>query len=220
MAKKQPIPTKGNLMALKKSLSLAKLGYELMDRKRNVLIRELMEVIKNVKQLRDELTTAYHQAYLAMQEANITLGIVDEIAKAIPLDEGLDLTYRSVMGVDIPRILYKPHEVSVTYGIGSTNTKFDYAYTRFQKVRDLTITLAEIDNSAYRLASAIRKTQKRANALENIVIPELRENIKYITDALEEKEREEFSRKKVIKRNLAADPDAAPIPRSVPRLAE
>jgi V/A-type H+-transporting ATPase subunit D len=203
MAKKQPIPTKGNLMSLRKSLALAGLGYELMDRKRNVLIRELMETIRNVKQLRDELTTAYHQAYLAMQEANITLGIVDEIAKAIPLDEGLGLTFRSVMGVDIPIVLYEPHEVAITYGIGSTNTKFDYAYTKFQKVRDLTIRLAEIDNGAYRLANAIRKTQKRANALENIVIPELRDDVKYITDALEEKEREEFSRKKVIKRTLA-----------------
>ncbi|MFA5006235.1 MAG: V-type ATP synthase subunit D [Candidatus Izemoplasmatales bacterium] len=203
MARKQPIPTKGNLMAQKKSLALAKLGYDLMDRKRNVLIRELMETIKNVKQLRDELTTAYHQAYLAMQEANITLGIVDEIAKAIPIDDGLGLTFHSVMGVDIPVVLYERHEVSLSYGIGSTNTKFDYAYTRFQKVRDLTIKLAEVDNGAYRLANAIRKTQKRANALDNIVIPELRENVKFITDALEEKDREEFSRKKVIKRNLA-----------------
>ena len=63
----------------------------------------------------------------------------------------------------------------------------------------MTVTLAEIDNAVYRLANAIRKAQKRANALKNIVIPDFEYNIKFIADALEEKEREEFSRQKVIK---------------------
>jgi len=69
----------------------------------------------------------------------------------------------------------------------------------FHKVKNLTIVLAETENSVYRLANAIRKAQKRANALQNVVIPEFEENIKYITEALEEKEREEFTRQKVIK---------------------
>ena len=72
---------------------------------------------------------------------------------------------------------------------------------QFQKVKDLTMVLAEVDNSVYRLAHAIRKTQKRANALKNIVIPNFEYTVKFITDALEEKEREEFSRQKVIKAN-------------------
>jgi len=137
-----------------------------------------------------------------LQEANITLGVVGEIAKAIPIDYGLQITYRSVMGVDIPKVIYQSQDVRITYGIGSTNTKFDYAFTKFQKVRDLTILLAETENSAYRLANAIRKSQKQANALKTIVIPEFEFNIKYISDALEERDREEFSRKKVIKGNL------------------
>ena len=66
-------------------------------------------------------------------------------------------------------------------------------------VKELTVVLAEVENSVYRLANAIRKAQKRANALKNIVIPEFEGNIKFISDALEEKEREEFSRQKVIK---------------------
>lgn len=199
MALKRAIPTKANLMTLKKSLSLAKVGYDLMDRKRNILIREMMTILTDVRRIRDELSKTYSQAYIALQEANITLGVVGEIAKAIPIDEGLSVTYRSVMGVDIPQVIYQKKDVKVTYGIGSTNTKFDYAYTQFQKVRDLTILLAETSNSAYRLASAIRKTQKRANALKSIVIPEFEENIAYIASALEEKDREEFSRKKIIK---------------------
>lgn len=69
----------------------------------------------------------------------------------------------------------------------------------FLEARDLTVKLAEIDNAVYSLADGIRKAQKRANALENVVIPDLIENIKYITDVLEEREREEFVRMKVIK---------------------
>ncbi|HOP57267.1 MAG TPA: V-type ATP synthase subunit D [Bacillota bacterium] len=199
MAKNQVFPTKGNLLAFKKTDQLAKLGYDLIDRKRNILIREMMQLIESVRQMRTEITDIFQTAYIALQEANITLGIVSDLAKSVPIDDGLSITYRSVMGVDIPSLSYDKKPVRLNYGIASTNTKFDYAYQNFIKVRDLVIKLAEIDNSAYRLAFAIRKAQKRANALKNIVIPELQENIKFIADSLEEKEREEFSRLKMIK---------------------
>ena len=71
---------------------------------------------------------------------------------------------------------------------------------KFYRVKELTRKLAEVETSIYRLAQSIKKAQKRANALQNIVIPGLDENIRFITDALEEKEREEFARLKVIKR--------------------
>lgn len=63
----------------------------------------------------------------------------------------------------------------------------------------MSVSLAEIENSVYRLSIAIRKTQKRANALKNILIPRYRDQVRYITSVLEEKEREEFSRQKIIK---------------------
>ncbi|MBN2299888.1 MAG: V-type ATP synthase subunit D [Acholeplasmataceae bacterium] len=192
-------PTKGNLMTLVKSNQLAHKGFELMDRKRNILIREMMSLIEDVRILRNELSVTYKKAYQALQEANITLGIVSDIAKSIPITSGISVSYKSVMGVDIPRVSYESEEIRIAYGISHTNTKFDYAYKCFLKVRDLTIKLAEVDNSTYRLANAIRKAQKRANALENVVIPRFEENIKYITEALEEKEREAFSIQKVIK---------------------
>lgn len=202
MPEKQVFPTKGNLLALTKSIKLAKLGYDLMDRKRNILIREMMSLISNVKDLRDEITETYKKAYFALQEANITLGVVNDIARSIPIDDGLDITYRSVMGVEIPKIIYQKEEVKIKYGIGSTNTKFDYAYKYFLKVRDLTILLAEIDNSLYKLANAIRKARKRANALKNIVIPDYQDKIKFISETLEERDREEFMRRKIIKNRL------------------
>ena len=74
-------------------------------------------------------------------------------------------------------------------------------------MKHLTAILAEVENSIYRLATAVKKTQSRANALKNIVIPKFQANAKYISDSLEEKEREEFSRMKVIKlhKNKSAD---------------
>ena len=87
----------------------------------------------------------------------------------------------------------------VTYGLYYANSKVDYAYICFHKVKEMTILLAEVENSVYRLANTIRKTQKRANALRNISIPRFESTIKVISEALEEKEREEFTRQKVIK---------------------
>ncbi len=194
-------PTKGNLLALQKSHTLAKKGYDLMDRKRNILIKEMLSLLDDVRMLREEIAKTYKQAYQALQEANITLGIVGDIAKSIPVDNGLSVTYRSVMGVELPQISHEAEYVKITYGIGHTNTKFDYAYKSFMKVRELTVKLAEIDNSTYRLANAIRKSQKRANALENVVIPRFETEIRYISDVLEEKDRESFVRQKVIKHN-------------------
>lgn len=192
-------PTKGSLMAIQKSLSLSTLGFELLDRKRNILIREMLLLIDKVKSLRGEISSTYREAYEALQEANVTLGMVQETAMAVPVDDGVTITYRSVMGVEIPNVRLAESEIRMCYGLDRTNSRLDYAYVCFQKAKRVTALLAEVENSVYRLANAIRKTQRRANALENIVIPRYEETAKFITDALEEKDREEFSRLKVIK---------------------
>lgn len=199
MANKQVFPTKGNLMATKKSNDLAHMGYELMDRKRNILTREMMSLLDDVKQMRSEITECYLEAYKALEQANLSMGVISELAEAVPVDTGITITYRSVMGVEIPKIHYEKKPLTLCYGMHEANSKFDYAYQCFYRVKEVTISLAELENAVYRLANAIRKSQKRANALKNIVIPDFEKNIKYISDALEEKEREEFSRQKVIK---------------------
>ena len=195
----QVFPTKGNLIATKKSLELANLGYDLLDKKRNVLIREMMTLLDDVKKIRDEITDSYQKAYYALQEANISLGVISDIVEAVPVDTGLSVTYRSVMGVELPTIKYEKQQLRLGYGFERANSKVDYAYRCFYHVKELTVILAEVENSVYRLANAIRKTQKRANALKNISIPEFTTTVKFITEALEEKEREEFTRQKVIK---------------------
>lgn len=195
----QVFATKGNLIAAKKSLSLAKMGYDLMDRKRNVLVREMMLLVEKVKTIRNTITDSYNEAYYRLQLANLSTGVISGIAEQVPVETGIRMVYRSVMGVEIPTIIYDKKEIDIAYGFDESNSQVDEAYVQFQKVKELTMILAEVDNSVYRLASAIRKTQKRANALKNIVIPDFEYQIKFIAEALEEKEREEFSRLKVIK---------------------
>lgn len=192
--------TKGNLLRLKHSYDLAKNGYDLMDRKRNILIKEMMEMVEKVKVLRKEITEVYHLGYYLLQQANMSSGIIQSIAEQVTLEEDVELTYRSVMGVEIPNVLYTPKENrEIPYGLQNTSSRIDEAYLQFQKIKELSYTLAEVDNAVYRLASSIAQTQKRANALKNVVLPRLSSQIQRISASLEEKEREEFSRLKVIK---------------------
>ena len=195
------VATKGNLIATKKSLELAQNGFELLDRKRNILIREMMLLIKHASTIQKEIDTTYAQAYAALQKANITLGMIEEIAGTVPIDDSLKISYRSVMGVEIPIVFFKEENTyELPFGLYNSNSMLDEAYRRFLKVKKMTANLAEIENSVYRLADAISKTQKRANALKNIIIPRFESSVKVISDALEEKDREEFSRLKVIKK--------------------
>ena len=195
----QVFPTKGNLIASKKTLSLSTMGYDLMDKKRNILIREMMGLVDQAKQLRDEVDAIYDQAFAALRNANITLGDIGEIAESVPLDDGITIGYRRVMRVDIPTIHLEKRPLELSYGLYDSNSQLDYAFLCFQKVKEITVTLAEIENAAAGLSDAIVKTQRRANALKNVVIPNLESTVKYISDSLDEKDREEFSRLKVIK---------------------
>ncbi|MBQ2774277.1 MAG: V-type ATP synthase subunit D [Clostridia bacterium] len=195
----QVFPTKSNLISTKKSLDLAKLGYDLLDRKRNILVREMMQLIDRAGQIQKNIDETYSKAYLALQRANVTLGMCAEFAQAIPVDNSLNIDLRSVMGVELPLVTLGDEKPGMHYGLNSTNSMLDEAYLSFIEVKRMTAQLAEIENNVYRLADAIKKTQKRANALSNIMIPQFTATIKYITEALEEKEREDFSRLKVIK---------------------
>ena len=195
-------PTKGNLILAKNSLALAKLGYGLMDKKRNILIRELMGLIDEAKDIQAEIDTTFTQAYEALQLANIELGIsyVQEIGMAVPVEDSIAIKARSIMGTEIPLVRYDASSLRPTYAFGDTRQSLDEARMKFEKVKELTIKLSMVENSAYRLASNIKKTQKRANAPKNITIPAYETLTKDISNALEEKEREEFTRLKVIKR--------------------
>jgi V/A-type H+-transporting ATPase subunit D len=199
-------PTKGNLILAKNSLKLAKQGYELMDKKRNILMRELMELINEAKDIQREIDSTFTSAYLSLQQANIEMGIVNvqELSNTIPEEDSIEIKQRSIMGTEIPLVEYDSTISKPTYAFFQTKLSLDEATKRFVKVKDLTIRLSMIENSAYRLATNINKTQKRANALKNITIPYYSSLVTEIQNALEEKEREEFTRLKVIKRRQTA----------------
>ncbi|MCI8622536.1 MAG: V-type ATP synthase subunit D [Provencibacterium sp.] len=199
----QVFPTKGNLIAAKKSLDLSTLGFDLLDRKRNILVRELMLKVDDAKRLKQEIAETFERAYKALEQANITLGVIEDAAEGVPVDNSVSIGYKSVMGVEIPTVETDGSLPRLSYGFTQTNSKLDYALFCFHEAKQMAAKLAEVENGVYRLANAIAKTQKRANALQNIMIPNLTETARFITDALEEKEREEFSRMKVIKRQKA-----------------
>lgn len=196
-------PTKGNLILAKNSLALSKQGYELMDKKRNILIRELMELIDKAKNIQTEIDVTFKEAYLALQKANIEMGInnVEELSRSVPEENSIKIKTRSIMGTEIPLVDFENTSFKPTYAYYNTKLSLDEACRHFNKVKELSIRLAMVENSAYRLAANIKKTQKRANALKNITIPYYTTLTTEISNALEEKEREEFTRLKVIKRN-------------------
>jgi len=195
-------PTKGNLIKAKNSLALSRQGFDLMDKKRNILIREMMELVEQAKDVQSQIDQTFRDAYKALQKANMEVGIafVQQIARTVPVEDSVVIKTRSVMGTEIPLVEYEPKPARPTYAYYNTRASLDEARAAFEKVKKLSIELSMIENAAIRLASNIKKTQKRANALKNITIPRYESLTKDITDALEEKEREEFTRLKVIKR--------------------
>ena len=195
-------PTKGNLILAKNSLALSKQGFDLMDKKRNILIKELMELVDQAKDIQSQIDVTFRTAYSALQRANLDIGIsyVQEISRTVPVEDSIQIKTRSVMGTEIPLVQANESSNAPTYAYYGTKASLDEAKAAFEKVKQLTIRLSAVENAAYRLAINIKKTQKRANALKNITIPKYEELTKSISNALEEKEREEFTRLKAIKR--------------------
>ena len=182
-----------------KAVALEMFGKIFADR---ILIRELMDLIDEARSIQEEIDTTFTYAYQCLQRANIENGIsnVELLAYTVPIENSITIQTRSIMGTEIPHVKYVPDAGKPTYSFSTTHESIDKAREAFRKVKDLTVKLSMVENAAYRLASNIKKTQKRANALQNITIPMYSSLVYTITNALEEKEREEFTRLKVIKR--------------------
>lgn len=200
------VPTKGNLIIAKNTLSLCKTGYELLDKKRNILIREMMNLIDAAKEIQDKIETTFHDAYSALQQANIDLGIdtVEKIGYSVEVEDSVTVKFRSVMGVEIPIVSMDEAPNKPSYGMKNTTSSLDEAVLKFGDVKRMTKQLAQIEISVFRIADNVKKTQKRANALKNIMIPRYEAETRHIQNALDEKDREEFSRLKVIKAQKGA----------------
>ncbi len=194
-------PTKGNLIKAKHTLALSRQGYELLDKKRNILTMEMMSLIDKAKLVQSRIDSTFKSAYYALQTANITLGIsnVEQLGYTFAEDDSVSIRFRSIMGVELPMVDFEKKKIEPKYGFSRTSSALDEAYEKFNEVKVLTVELAEVENAVYRLAVNVIKTKKRANALKNIIIPRYEGIVKYIQDYLEEKEREDFFRLKVIK---------------------
>ena len=194
-------PTKANLLKSKDALDFSKKGFSLLDKKRTVLIREVMGLVEKANEIQKLVEEKFEEGYRALQVANMTIGInhVQEIALSIPKDESFEILYRSIMGLEVPTVEYEKKEDHPTYSFYRTNPAMDIAAKKFLEIKYLIYELAEIENAVYKIAMEIKKTGKRANALDKIQIPRYEEAVKYIQDVLEEKEREDFFRLKKVK---------------------
>lgn len=198
----QTIPTKGNLINLKQQFKLAKQGHDLLEKKRNIIMKELVDLIDQAKEIQERILKIFEKAYESLQLANLDLGIenVEEYANGVSEYNDLKIRFRSIMGVEVPEIYREKHQLDIPYEIYRTDAALDQAYISFKTVLELITEASMIENKVYKLAYEVKKTKKRVSALENIVIPGLKDSIKFIQDTLEEFEREEFFKLKMLKR--------------------
>ena len=195
---------KTNLIKLKKTIILAKQGQELLEKKKYILMKEVEKYISKRVQIEDEFKEQYEKAFYMLQNANVDIGInkVSSIAHKIGVDETLDIKYKTVMGVEIPIVDYKQREKpELTFGLLGTTINLDEAIIEFQKLKKILIDLAEIEVTVKRLNDSIVKVQKRSNSLKDIVIPNYEKQEKRIQETLDERDREEFTRMKMIKKS-------------------
>ena len=202
MAKKLA-PTRGNLVKLEKSCRQAESGHDLLEQKRQVLMMELVKHIDAAKEIQSDVSLVFEKAYRALERANLSLGIdmVEDIAHSVPQTDELIVRLRSVMGVEIPDIDELDETIRPSYSFYGSSSAMDDAYLSFRRVLMILTRLAEVETSVYRLAVQIRKTHRRVNTLEKVVIPSSRAEAAFINSVLEEGEREDFVRMKIAKQN-------------------
>lgn len=198
------LPTKNNLLRLKDKLKLSKQGYDLLEKKKFILTVEKNKYQNQKEELENKLQQLFEEAYKKLQNAIIDVGIDEliNISEEVDIDDSINIKYKTVMGVEIPSIVYDKDILKLEYGLYNTTTSVDKSIIIFTKIKELIILLAEIDNTILRLNKSITKVQKRSNALKDIIIPEDEKIEKEIQNILEEREREEFTRLKIIKKNI------------------
>jgi V/A-type H+-transporting ATPase subunit D len=132
-------PTKGNLIVAKNTLRLCHQGYDLLDKKRNILVREMMNLVEKAKKIQNEILVDFQEAYAALQDANVSMGIsvVEQIGYAIPEETGVQIRDQSVMGVEIPTVSLETVPMQLRYGFRMTNGPLDIARMKFERVKYL-----------------------------------------------------------------------------------
>ncbi len=197
-------PTRMELMKKKAQIKLAEQGRDLLREKMDALIGEFFKILSSVSDSRDELEQVSRAADLALLIAEATDDPVTLASAAFATRRSImvGITGKNIMGVPVPVIEKKRVSKNMLergYGIISTSARIDETAERYEVELDLLIKLAESETAMRRLGSEIQMNRRRVNALEQILIPELKSQAKYIKNAIEEREREDLFRLKKVK---------------------
>ena len=204
MARYKVVPTKTNLMRLRRDLGFASEGHELLEQKRQILVVELMGLMDKTVDAQERMEQELAAAFDALQHSVLAMGRqgVADVAPAVNIRTDLTIQMRRVMGVNLPRVDVSLKNNAPYFSPGETSFWVDESIARFRGMLEDLAGLAEMRISLMRLAQEVRKTVRRVNALEKIAIPDYEESIKYIEDTLEESERETFATLKLVKERL------------------
>lgn len=198
--------TRSRLFELRRDRSAARHSAELLDRKREVLLREIARRERLRRELRDVVAAAYAEARLRMRVARVELGMngLEAAALAQPGWQPIDRRDISVMGVRIPQLSTNVAPYRAFYGAASTAESLDEAGAAFTALVAQLVALAQEEIAVARLTAAMRKTTKLVNALQKIVLPRIDADIRAIVDGIEEDERDEGERRRVGRVGVAA----------------
>jgi V/A-type H+/Na+-transporting ATPase subunit D len=197
-------PTRMELMKTRAQIRLAEQGRDLLRQKMDALIREFFAILSTVSESRDELEQVSRAADLALLIAEATDDPVTLRSASFATRRSITVGIggKNIMGVPVPVIEKKRASRKLLdrgYGIITTSARIDETAERYEAELDLLIQLAETETAMRRLGTEIQMTRRRVNALEQILIPELKQNAKYIKNAIDEREREDLFRLKKVK---------------------
>lgn len=207
MAKMNIPPTKSNLFKIKQSYSIAKEGYSLLSQKREILVIELMSYLERVKRVEKDLDKLLNEAYDSFKKAIYRFGHkeVEDKVKFIKYDFIMKKKTNKLMGMILPSVHIDPPKILLQYSFLNSNAIVDETTKKFLKLLTVICEMAEIRAIVWRLSREVKKTQRRVNALEKIVLPENQETLKYIESSLEERERDELFISKLVKTKKEID---------------
>jgi V/A-type H+-transporting ATPase subunit D len=197
-------PTKTNLIKLKHELQFARLGHELLDQKRNILVIELLTMVDQAVEYQEKVEKALADAYKTLEEAVLSMGKLKvlHLASSVHVQANITIRERKVMGVPLPVVDTSFTEHAPFYSPHGTSFWIDSSLSEFKEALMVMGRLAELKISIIRLAKEVKKTIRKVNALEKIAIPDLEENVRYIQNRLEESERDMFVLMKMVKKRL------------------
>lgn len=197
------IASKANLIKAKDELKLLEVGLDILDKKRKALMNAHDSKIKDRDELNIKVNETMAKVSQSFNKALASIGEdkLENLAGLIPVDNSIKLSTNKFMQTDIAEIEFEEKKLSLSYSFYQTNALLDKALIDFNKLRSDLFKLAELDSAINNLEIEIRKANKKVNSLEKIQIPHKTDLIKNISQSIEEKEREEFSKTKIVKRN-------------------